>query len=242
MKADVASHPYRDFELAGWERAALAYAGTFESATRLYADVLLDAAQLKLGADLLDIACGTGHLTQLALERGANVVGADFSAAMLAEAKRLHPSICFEQADAEALPYADGRFDVVTINFGVHYFPFPQRARCEACRVLRRRCLIAFTVWSTPDEHALHGIALEAVRAAGDLSASLPVPPNGGWNTLERCMSFLEAAGFEPDGSHPFCGRSQPAVGQQFCAASKPPPRSISVRPPWRSPSPQFSQ
>ena len=200
MKSSVTAHPYRDFELAGWERAALAYAETFESATRLYADDLLDAVQLQPGADLLDIACGTGYLTELALERGAVVVGTDFSAAMLAEAARLHPSIRFEQADAEALHYPDERFDVAVINFGVHHFPFPERALSEACRVLRRGGRIAFTVWSTPDEHALHGIALEAVRAAGSLGASLPVPPHGGLNTLERCMSLLTAAGLEPDG------------------------------------------
>ncbi len=204
MNAGVAAHPYRDFELAGWERAAVAYAETFEAATRLYAEALLDAAQLKSGVDLLDIACGTGHLTQLALERGAYVVGTDFSAAMLSEATRLHPSVRFEQADAEALPYPDGSFDVVTINFGVHHFPFPQRALSETCRVLRKGGLVAFTVWSTPDEHALHGIALEAVRAAGSLGASLPAPPHGGLNTLGGCMSLLAAAGLKSDAQR--CG------------------------------------
>jgi SAM-dependent methyltransferase len=199
MKPSVAAHPYRDFELAGWERAALAYAETFESATRLYADDLLDAVQLRPGAELLDIACGTGYLTQLALERGAAVIGTDFSAAMLAEAVRLHPSIRFEQADAEALHYPDERFDVAAINFGVHHFPFPERALSEARRVLRRGGRIAFTVWATPEEHALHGIALEAVRTAGGVGASLPVPPHGGLNTLERCMSMLTAAGLQPD-------------------------------------------
>lgn len=204
MKTSVTAHPYRDFELAGWERAAAAYAGTFESATRLYADALLEAVQLEPGAKLLDIACGTGHLSQLASERGAIVVGADFSAAMLAEATRLHPAIRFEQADAEALPYPDETFDAVTINFGVHHFPFPERALAETCRVLRRGGLAAFTVWSTPDEHALQGVALEAVRAAGSLGVTLPEPPQGVLNTLERCMDLLKPAGLRPE--VPRCG------------------------------------
>ena len=85
MKRAPVPHPYRDFEVAGWERAAAAYADTFESATRLFADPLLDAVDLNPGANLLDNACGSGYVTQLAFERGATVTGADFSAAMLAE-------------------------------------------------------------------------------------------------------------------------------------------------------------
>jgi SAM-dependent methyltransferase len=201
-RSAIVQHPYRDFELAGWERAAGAYAATFESATRLYADDLLDAVQVASGEDLLDVACGTGHLTQLALARGAAVVGADFSTAMLSEAARLHPAIQFDQADAEALPYADGTFDCVTINFGVHHFPFPGRALSEVCRVLREGGRVAFTVWATPDVHALQGMALEAVRNAGDLGASLPVPPHGGLNTLDACIGLLAGAGLNPETLH----------------------------------------
>jgi ubiquinone/menaquinone biosynthesis C-methylase UbiE len=196
MKTKVTAHPYRDFELAGWEGAADAYADTFESATRLYASALLDAVELKSGTELLDVACGTGYLTQLALERGANVTGVDFSAAMLSEAARLHPLVRFARSDAEALPYSDSSFDAVTINFGVHHFPFPERALAEARRVLRESGRIAYTVWATPDKHALHGIVLEAVRGAGNAGANVPAPPHGELNTLAGCTDLLSAAGF----------------------------------------------
>jgi len=198
MKRAPVPHPYRDFEFAGWERAAAAYADTFESATRLFADPLLDAVDLNPGANLLDNACGSGYVTQLAFERGAAVTGADFSAAMLAEARRLHPLVRFEQADAEALPYADQSFDAVVINFGVHHFPFPEQALMEARRVLRSSGRVAFTVWAAPDQHALYGIALEAVRNAGDIGVSLPTPPHGGINTIEACIALLSRAGFLP--------------------------------------------
>jgi SAM-dependent methyltransferase len=204
MNTNATPHPYRDFELAGWERAATAYADTFESATRLYGAVLLDAADLKTGVDHLDVACGTGHVTNLALERGAKSVGIDFSSAMLAEAIRLHPLVRFERADAEALPFSSGSFDAVTVNFGLHHFPFPERALAEARRVLRKKGRVAFTVWATPDEHALHAIALEAVRGAGSTGASLPTPPHGVLNTLHGCMSLLAAANFKPVAE--YCG------------------------------------
>jgi ubiquinone/menaquinone biosynthesis C-methylase UbiE len=202
VKPSVAPHPYREFEHVGWECAANAYAATFESATRLYAEVLLDAAGLKAGDSHLDVACGTGYVTELARERGAGSIGADFSAAMLTEAVRLHPLARFEQADAEALPYSDDSFDVVTINFGVHHFPFPERALAEAHRVLRTAGRVSFTVWATPDEHALHAMALEAVRGSGSAGAGLPAPPHGVLNTLAGCIKLLEAAHFKPVAQH----------------------------------------
>jgi SAM-dependent methyltransferase len=140
VKPSITPHPYREFEHAGWERAANAYAATFEPATRQYAEVLLDAAGLKAGDSHLDVACGTGYVTELSRERGSRSIGTDFSAAMLAEAVRLHPSARFEHADAEALPYADDSFDVVTINFGVQHVPFPERALSETRRRTRFTC------------------------------------------------------------------------------------------------------
>lgn len=202
MNSNIAPHPYREFEHAGWECAADAYATTFEAATRPYGEVLLAATELKPGDHHLDVACGTGYVTALAVERGANSIGTDFSAAMLAEASRLHPSVRFEPADAEALPYSDGSFDIVPINFGVHHFPFPERAIAEARRVLRKGGRVAFSVWATPDEHALHAIALEAVRGAGSAGASLPAPPHGGLNTLAGCTTLLVAAHFKPVAEH----------------------------------------
>lgn len=202
VQPSITPHPYREFEHAGWECAANAYAATFESATRQYAEVLLDAAGLKAGDNHLDVACGTGYVTELARERGANSIGTDFSAAMLAEAVRLHPSSRFEQADAEALPYCADSFDVVTINFGVHHFPFPERALAETRRVLRNGGSVSFTVWATPDEHALHAIALEAVRGTGGAGAGLPAPPHGELNTVAGCIRLLEAAHFKPVAQH----------------------------------------
>lgn len=192
----VSNHPYRDFELAGWERAASAYADTFEAATRLFARPLLDAVCARAGTQLLDVACGTGEATALAAAQGAIAVGTDFSAAMLAQARRIHPALRFEQADAEALPFADAAFDAVVINFGVHHFPFPLRALSEARRVLRPTGRLAFTVWASPEEHALHKITLDALRDAGVSGAALPTPPAGAVNRIDTCVQLLHDAGF----------------------------------------------
>jgi ubiquinone/menaquinone biosynthesis C-methylase UbiE len=187
---------YRAFEYSGWERAAPAYAATFERATTLFVPALADAVAAKPGVRVLDLACGTGCLASEVAARGAAVVGGDFSPAMIAEARRLHPHVEFQVADAESLAHPDASFDGVAINFGVHHFPSPVRALSECLRVLRAGGTLAFTVWASPEEHALHRIALAAARRAGDAAASLPLPPEGALNTSDACTQLLQRSGF----------------------------------------------
>src|SRR5947209_15462440 len=117
----------REFEFAGWRIAAATYDG-FAGATALFVDPLLDAANVKPGARLLDIACGTGVASARAAAAGACVTGIDFSPEMIAEARRRHPALAFQIADAEHLPFADASFDAVIANFGIHHVERPERA------------------------------------------------------------------------------------------------------------------
>jgi SAM-dependent methyltransferase len=192
----VVDHPYREFERSGWERAAGAYASSFEKATGLFALPLLEAVGIREHLQLLDIACGTGTVASAAAERGATVIGVDFSAKMITEAIQLHPTLQFREADAEALPFQECTFDAVVINFGVHHFPFPVQALREAHRVIRPGGRVAFTVWASPEEHALHKITLGALREVGVLGAALPTPPGGAVNEIATCIALLLAAGF----------------------------------------------
>src|SRR5438477_11403025 len=98
---------FHDFEHAGWERAAEYYADAFGVVTKGTAGPLLDAVGAQAGVRLLDVACGPGFITAAAAARGADVVGLDFSPAMIARATELHPSIAFREGDAEALPFTD---------------------------------------------------------------------------------------------------------------------------------------
>ena len=192
----VIDHPYREFERSGWERAAGVYASSFENATGLFALPLLEAVGIRAQMQLLDVACGTWSVASAATDHGAAAVGVDFSANMIAEARQLHPALQFREADAEALPFPDCAFDAVVINFGVHHFPFPLRALREAHRVMRPGARLAFTVWASPEEHALHKITLGALREAGVLGAALPTPPGGAVNEIATCISLLIESGF----------------------------------------------
>lgn len=186
---------YREFEHAGWERAAANYAGSFETVTAPFARPLLNAASCGAGAKILDVACGSGFISSLANSMGATATGVDFSAGMVAQARERYPFISFTEADAENLPFTDGSFDGVVIGFGVHHFPSPQRAISEAHRVLRDGGRFAFTVWSSTD-HAIQQLLIDAIRQRGVAGSSLPTPPQGDINEVKTCLSLMRGAGF----------------------------------------------
>ncbi len=93
-------------------------------------------------ADVLDVATGTGDLA-FGLARGApaaRITGLDFSAEMLAVARRKaasRPPVEFVQGDAQQLPFPDASFDTVTIAYGLRNLEDPARGLREFHRVLR---------------------------------------------------------------------------------------------------------
>jgi demethylmenaquinone methyltransferase/2-methoxy-6-polyprenyl-1,4-benzoquinol methylase len=104
-----------------------------------------DRADLRPGDAALDVCCGTGDLSLELGERvspGGHVIGCDFSEPMLDLAREKATSrgarmARFEWADALQLPYDDGRFDAVTVGFGVRNFADRDRGLREMARVLR---------------------------------------------------------------------------------------------------------
>lgn len=191
---------YRDFEYEGWERAASSYGKSFESATRLFVSRLLDAADIKHGMRVLDLACGTGIATSLAAARGARMSGVDFSPAMLKAARQRYPAIEFREADATALPFEEETFDVVIANFGMNHFSFPLDVLTEVRRVLKPEGRLVFTVWAASDESSFQTLAVEAVCAVGDPGPGLPAPPDGALDSIRACLRLLEDGGFDDAG------------------------------------------
>jgi SAM-dependent methyltransferase len=196
MPSNVEDHPYREFERAGWERAAPSYAGSFETITSLFAKQLLEAVGAGPRIKLLDVACGSGYMAAMAAESGAQVEAVDFSPNMVDAATRRYPALSFRLADAEALPFADNAFDAVVIAFGVHHFPFPLRALAEARRVLRTGGRLGCAVWAPIDEHLIQKVVLDAVRETGNPAAALPTAPAGTICEIETCLRLLHDSGF----------------------------------------------
>ncbi|MFM9971244.1 MAG: class I SAM-dependent methyltransferase [Burkholderiales bacterium] len=188
---------FRDFEYEGWERVAASYGKSFESATRLFVSRLLDAAQIKHGMRVLDLACGTGIATSLAAARGAKMSGVDFSPAMLKAARQRYPALEFREADASALPFEEEEFDVVIANFGMNHFAFPLEVLAETRRVLKPEGRVVFTVWGASDDSSFHSLTVDAVCAVGDPGPALPSPPDGMLDSVRACLRLLEDAGFD---------------------------------------------
>jgi SAM-dependent methyltransferase len=115
---------------------------------------------------------------------------------MIALAHAGHPGIRFEEGDAEAMPFADGSFDAVMANFGIHHVPDPVRALCEARRVLRPGGLVAFTSWAAPAENVAWQLLFDAIAEHGDMSAAKAPPPGGSLRQPEDLLRILDAAGF----------------------------------------------
>jgi ubiquinone/menaquinone biosynthesis C-methylase UbiE len=186
----------REFERAGWNRAAAAYETAFATATRQFIDPLLAAAAIRADIDVLDLCCGPGFAAAAAAERGARVTGLDFSIAMLTEAKKRFPAITFDRGDAETPPYDDGCFDAVVSNFGIHHVPRPSKTLAEVHRILRRGGKFAFSIWAGHDENIAWKLVFDAVGRHGDPRASAAPPPGGGFATEADCLRALAEAGF----------------------------------------------
>src|SRR5689334_4901401 len=95
-------------------------AGDYDTfATHLEDDTrrFYESLNLPPGCDFLDVACGSGQLALMAARGGANVTGVDIASNLIARARerarRENLPARFEEGDAEALPFPDGRFDFV---------------------------------------------------------------------------------------------------------------------------------
>jgi SAM-dependent methyltransferase len=103
---------------------------------------LVELAGLRGDERVLDIATGGGHTALAFARRAAEVVASDLTPAMLQAAEQFIrgqgvSNVRFELADAEALPFADASFDIVTTRIAPHHFPNPPAYVREVARVLR---------------------------------------------------------------------------------------------------------
>ena len=115
---------------------------------------------------ILDIACGTGDFSLAIAHRmhpAGRVTGLDLSEGMLAvmekkvEKAGLQERISCLQGDSEAMPFADGSFDVVTIAFGIRNFEHREAALAEILRVLRPGGRLVILELSVPENKLLRG-------------------------------------------------------------------------------------
>ncbi len=163
----------RAFERQGHDALAKSYHDFFSPVTAIATNPLLDAARLRSGTRLLDVASGPGALAAEAANRGARSVGVDLSPRMIELARGLYPAIEFREADVEHLPFPDHAFDAVVCAFGLGHFPQPELAVAECVRTLSPGGRIAFSWWLDPARQRIQGLFREAISEIG-----VSVPPD----------------------------------------------------------------
>lgn len=187
------THTPLDLEALKQRQKATWASGDFAEIATLIVPVaerLSDAADLRAGSHVLDVATGSGNAAIAAARLGCRVVGIDYVPALLdrgrerAQAERL--DIGFVEGDAEALPFPDRSFDGVVSVYGAMFAPDHHRAAAELARVCRPGGTIALASW-TPE--GFLGALFRAVTAH--------VPPPAGarspmlWGTERHLVELF---------------------------------------------------
>lgn len=134
---------------AAWSSGNYAVIGT---TLQIVGETLCEAADVRSGERVLDVAAGNGNATLAAARRFARVTSTDYVPTLLesgklrAEAEGL--DVTFKTADAENLPFSDGSFDVTLSTFGVMFTPNQVKAAQELLRVTRPGGRIALANWT----------------------------------------------------------------------------------------------
>jgi ubiquinone/menaquinone biosynthesis C-methylase UbiE len=138
---------------AAWASGDYAVVGT---TLQIVGESLCEAMDLRAGQDVLDVAAGNGNVTLAAARRWCEVTSTDYVPALLergrqrATAEDLLGRIDFQEADAEALPFDDARFDAVVSTFGSMFAPHHERVAAEMSRVCKSGGRIGMANW-TPE-------------------------------------------------------------------------------------------
>jgi len=134
---------------------------------RPYAEEIARRALALAPRRILETAAGTGAVTQALHEAlpEAEIVATDLNPPMLeVAAQRVRaPNVRFEPADAQALPFDDGSFDLVVCQFGAMFFPDRVLGHAEAMRVLRDGGSYLFAVWNRIELNPMSDIAQQAL-------------------------------------------------------------------------------
>lgn len=164
---------------------------------RPFAEVALVDVGLIPGDRLLDIACGTGILARIALERSGGagrIVGVDINPGMLAVARARAPEIDWREGNASALPLADGeQFDIVACHQGLQFFPDKPAAASQMRRALAKGGRLAVATWRPDREMPF----LCELRKVAERHLGPIVDPRYSSGEAASVEALLASAGFE---------------------------------------------
>jgi len=153
--------------------------------------------------NVLEIATGTGAVTSALasqLPAQCTITASDLNQPMLDRAAAkpaLQGRVTFQQADALALPFEDGKFDIVACQFGAMFFPDRIKGYKEARRVLRPGGHFVFNVWDEIGTNDFANIVHQSLATLfpNDPPAFMARTPHG-YHDLKKIRGELKTAGF----------------------------------------------
>ena len=154
---------------------------------------LIDLLAPRANESVLDLGCGTGHLTAQIASRGAQVLGIDSSADMILEARRNYPQLRFEVADARDFQPSE-RFDAVFSNAALHWMKEPHRVVESVYRALKTGGRFVAEFGGKGNLRKLIDGFYRATEALGHSQTKDPLP----WYfpTIGEYAALLEKVGF----------------------------------------------
>ncbi|MEV8517192.1 methyltransferase domain-containing protein [Dactylosporangium sp. NPDC051484] len=195
-EVEATARAFDEFEIDGWSKLGSAYHERLGPLTSRAAPDIVASARPQPSDTLLDVGTGPGYVAAAAARQGLRVTGCDISEPMLRLARTLHPEIRFDAADARALPYGDGHFDIVTSGFVLLHTAMPEVMVAEAVRVLKPGGRFVTSVYDEPAKArfaSVFGEALGSVQIAPP-----PMPPGPGLfdlSSAEKLRVLLSEAG-----------------------------------------------
>src|SRR4029453_18506598 len=166
-------------------------------ALRPAALALAEACAVSAGQEALDVAAGDGNFAIACAREGASVVASDLSPGMVergrARSEREGYDIEWVEADVEALPFDDGRFDCVGSVFGAMIAPRPRVVAEELFRVVRPGGTVGMTAWTK------EGFSAELFRLGRSYAPPSDQPLSDEWSVEENVRERFDglAARFE---------------------------------------------
>jgi len=163
-----------------------------------WAGMLLDAARIREGEQVLDVGCRTGVFTRLAADRVGDpglVTGLDPEGALLTIAGQRAPAIVWRCSAATDLPFGRGVFDAVIAGFSLTRFRDPRATVREMRRVLKHGGHLAVAVWGNLEQATEHNalVSLVLERLGEDAAVALRHPFARG--DRDRLHGLFDAAG-----------------------------------------------
>ena len=155
---------------------------------------LVEQLSPQTGERILDLGCGTGHLTGEIANLGAIAIGMDSSPTMIARARQSYPQLQFEIADARNLSFV-GEFDAVFSNAVLHWISEPEAVVAGVWQSLKPGGRFVAEFGGRGNVAAIIAASYRAIQAAGYPISSADNP----WYfpSISEYTTLLEARGFE---------------------------------------------